>query len=62
MTNSEKAATATGVRLPWEKSVKVTLGKEPFVSITLNEKGGQARCAPAIRGRHVQSTLAMGEH
>jgi hypothetical protein len=50
-----KAAT-----LPWHKTVDVPLGKEPIVSIVLGEKGGQAHCALAIRGRHVQSATASG--
>lgn len=56
----DEAATATKVQLPWKKSVKVPLGQEPNVSIVLGEKGGQARCALAIRGRHVQSATASG--
>lgn len=57
---SDEAATATKVQLPWKKSVKVPLGKEPIVTIVLGEKGGQARCALAIRGLHVQSATASG--
>ncbi|MFE9776080.1 hypothetical protein ACFYOV_31375 [Streptomyces sp. NPDC005931] len=46
--------------LPWRKTVHVPLGKDPIVNIVLGEKGGQARCALAIRGTHVQSATATG--
>jgi hypothetical protein len=46
--------------LPWRQTVDVPLGKDPIVSIVLGEKGGQARCALAIRGQHVQSATASG--
>jgi hypothetical protein len=58
--NPDKSATATGVQLPWKKTVRVPLGKDPIVSITLGEKGSRARCALAIRGKHVQSSTASG--
>ncbi|MFD7442327.1 hypothetical protein [Streptomyces sp. NPDC059909] len=58
---TDAANTASGVRLPWKKTVDVPLGKDPVISIVLDEKGGQARCALAIRGRHVQSSTASGE-
>ncbi|HET6352822.1 hypothetical protein [Streptomyces sp.] len=51
----------TGVRLPWKKTVGVPIGKDPIVSITLDGKGGQARCALAIRSKLVQSATALGE-
>ncbi|MEV7994991.1 hypothetical protein AB0O67_24700 [Streptomyces sp. NPDC086077] len=57
------AGTATvekGVTLPWRKSVLVPLGKAPTVAIALDEKGGQAACTLAIRGKHVQRATAMG--
>ncbi|NNJ07592.1 hypothetical protein HHX38_26185 [Streptomyces sp. PKU-MA01144] len=58
---ADAAATASKVRLPWKKTVDVPLGKEPVVSIVLDEQGGRARCALAIRGKHVQSSTAAGE-
>lgn len=53
----EKAA-----KLPWRKSVQVPLGKAPSVNITLDAKGGQALCALAIHGKHVQSATASGTY
>ncbi|MEW2315015.1 hypothetical protein [Streptomyces bauhiniae] len=57
------AGTATvdrAVALPWKKTVSVPLGKPPLVSITLGEKGGQASCSLAVRGKHVQTASAFG--
>ncbi|WP_406729190.1 hypothetical protein WJ438_38020 [Streptomyces sp. GD-15H] len=54
------AETVSGARLPWKKTVEVPLGQNPVISITLGEQGGQARCAVAVRGRHVQSATASG--
>jgi hypothetical protein len=56
--------TATVVRdaeLPWKKTVQVPLGKPPTIAIVLGDKGGQAACTLAIRGKHVQRATAMGE-
>ncbi|WP_223179652.1 hypothetical protein [Streptomyces griseicoloratus] len=55
------AETVSGARLPWKKTVEVPLGENPVIRITLGEQGGQARCAVAVRGRHVQSATAAGE-
>lgn len=55
-----RAVVVKAAALPWRKTVDVPLGKEPVVSIVLGEKGGQARCALAIRGEHVQSATAAG--
>ncbi|MBQ0997500.1 hypothetical protein KBY32_13060 [Streptomyces sp. RK62] len=55
-----KATVVKAAALPWRKMVDVPLGRDPIVSITLGEKGGQARCTLAIRGRHVQSATATG--
>lgn len=52
--------TATAVRLPWKKTVRLPLGQSPIVSITLGQKGGKATCSLALRGRHVQSATAFG--
>jgi hypothetical protein len=55
---------ATVVRdaeLPWKETVQVPLGKAPTVAVVLGEKGGQAACTLAIRGKHVQRATAMGE-
>ncbi|GGZ51790.1 hypothetical protein [Streptomyces bluensis] len=46
--------------LPWRKTVEVPLGTEPVIGITLGDKGGQVRCALAVRGEHVQSATATG--
>ncbi|MEU4731230.1 MmpS family transport accessory protein [Streptomyces sp. NPDC023588] len=59
-----EAGTATvekAVTLPWTKSVQVPLGKAPTVAVVLDGKGGQASCALAIGGKHVQRATAMGE-
>ncbi|MGW0819054.1 hypothetical protein ACWD00_38620 [Streptomyces viridiviolaceus] len=55
------AETVSGARLPWKKTVEVPLGQNPVIRITLGEQGGQARCAVAVRGQHVQSATASGE-
>ncbi|MFF0204375.1 hypothetical protein [Streptomyces sp. NPDC005017] len=59
-----ESGTATVVKaatLPWRKTVPVPLGRSPVVSIVLGETGGQARCAVAIQGRHLQSATASGD-
>jgi hypothetical protein len=38
-----------------------SIRQDPVISITLDEHGGQARCALAVRDRHVQSATAAGE-
>ncbi|MGP4049999.1 hypothetical protein [Streptomyces sp. 2A115] len=55
-----KATVVSQATLPWRTTVDVPLGKDPIINITLDEKGGQARCAVAIRGKHVQSATATG--
>jgi hypothetical protein len=55
------ATVVSGVKLPWKKSVQVPIGKAPTVYITLDEKGGEASCTLAIRGKHVQRAMAMGK-
>lgn len=57
-----RATVAKDVELPWKKTVSVPLGKPPTVNIVLDEKGGQVRCALAIRGKHVQSATASGTY
>jgi hypothetical protein len=55
---------ATVVRdaeLPWKETVQVPLGEAPTVAVVLGEKGGQAACTLAIRGKHVQRATATGE-
>ncbi|MER6115196.1 hypothetical protein [Streptomyces sp. NPDC001743] len=59
---SGTAVVARRVSLPWKKAVRVPLGKPPIVTITLDAKGGQARCALAVRGRHVQTATAYGSY
>ncbi|HEY9372803.1 hypothetical protein [Streptomyces sp.] len=55
-----KAEVAQGATLPWRKTVRVPLGKQPIVSITLGAKGGQATCKLAVGGKHVQLSSATG--
>lgn len=55
---------ATVVRdaeLPWKRTVQVPLGQAPTVAVVLGEKGGQAACTLAVRGKHLQSATAAGE-
>ncbi|MFB6962842.1 hypothetical protein ACFCYB_39200 [Streptomyces sp. NPDC056309] len=57
------SGTATRVNaatLPWRTTVDVPLGQEPTINIVLGQNGGQARCALAIRGQHIQSATATG--
>ncbi|WP_306337848.1 hypothetical protein [Streptomyces sp. KL118A] len=54
------ATVETGVELPWRKTVRVPLGKDPAVSIQLGEQGGEASCALAIRGEHQRRATAFG--
>ncbi|MDN0195293.1 hypothetical protein [Streptomyces sp. S.PNR 29] len=57
-----RATVEKNVELPWKKTVRVPLGKPPTVNIVLDGKGGQARCALAVRGKHVQSATASGAY
>ncbi|MEV6594613.1 hypothetical protein [Streptomyces acidicola] len=57
---SGKATVVKAATLPWRTTVDVPLGQDPTVGIVLGEQGGQARCALAIRGQHVQSASATG--
>lgn len=57
-----KATVEKDIELPWEKTVQVPLGQPPTLSIVLDGKGGQARCALAVRGAHVQSATASGTY
>jgi hypothetical protein len=59
---SGTATLASGVTLPWKKTVQVPLGKAPIVAIVLDEKGGQAACTLAIRDQHVQRATASGAY
>ncbi|AYL37946.1 hypothetical protein CNQ36_22610 [Streptomyces fungicidicus] len=47
--------------LPWKRTVQVPLGQAPTVAVVLGEKGGQAACTLAVRGKHLQSATAAGE-
>ncbi|MFE1443251.1 hypothetical protein [Streptomyces sp. NPDC058739] len=58
---SGKATVVKAATLPWRKTVPVPLGRSPVVTIVLGERGGQARCAVAVRGRHLQSATASGD-
>ncbi|MFE2848038.1 MmpS family transport accessory protein [Streptomyces scopuliridis] len=57
-----KSLTVSGSELPWRKDVKVALGTEPTVRIVLDGKGGDAGCAVAVRGKHVQRSTAAGPY
>lgn len=56
------ATVERSVELPWRKTVRVPLGKDPAVSIQLGKKGGEASCALAIRGEHKQRATAFGSY
>ncbi|MFE7379208.1 hypothetical protein ACFU9F_02445 [Streptomyces zhihengii] len=57
---SGTATVVRGAELPWRATVRVPLGQEPSVAITLGEKGGRAVCTLAVRGEHVQLATASG--
>ncbi|MFD5568886.1 MmpS family transport accessory protein [Streptomyces cadmiisoli] len=57
---SGKATVVKAAALPWSRTVPVPLGRSPIVSIVLGKQGGQARCAVAVRGQHLQSATASG--
>ncbi|MFB8771791.1 hypothetical protein [Streptomyces broussonetiae] len=59
--DSVEAVVVKAASLPWRKTVDVPLGRNAVVSITLGERGVEARCAVAVRGRHVQGATAAGE-
>ncbi|MEV7195919.1 hypothetical protein AB0N81_29540 [Streptomyces sp. NPDC093510] len=50
----------TAVELPWRKTVRVPLGKDPAVSVRLGEQGGEASCTLSLRGEHQQRATASG--
>ncbi|MEV5931614.1 hypothetical protein ACIQCD_22145 [Streptomyces sp. NPDC093250] len=45
-----------------KRTVRVPLGEAPTVAVVLGEKGGQAGCTLAIRGKHVQRATASGAY
>lgn len=57
-----EATVLRGAGLPWEKTVRVPLGRRPTVSVTLPGEGGRASCTVAVRGEHVQRATAFGPH
>ncbi|MER6349362.1 MmpS family transport accessory protein [Streptomyces sp. NPDC001595] len=57
---SGKATVVKAASLPWRKTVPVPLGRSAVVNVVLGEKGGEARCAVAVQGRHLQSATASG--
>ncbi|MGW8668071.1 hypothetical protein [Streptomyces niveus] len=59
---SGDATIESGVQLPWKKTVRVPLGKDPTVAIVLGEEGGQAACTLAVHGAHVQRATAGGTY
>ncbi|MFB7450602.1 hypothetical protein [Streptomyces sp. NPDC056194] len=58
---SGTATVEKAVTLPWTKSVRMPAGKAPTIAVVLDGKGGQASCALAIGGKHIQRATAMGE-
>ncbi|MFJ2743378.1 hypothetical protein ACIO3O_27420 [Streptomyces sp. NPDC087440] len=56
------ATTEKGVTLPWKKTVRVPLGKEPVVKVQLPKTGGTATCALAVREQHQQRATASGAY
>ncbi|MFE0172670.1 hypothetical protein ACFWZ2_10165 [Streptomyces sp. NPDC059002] len=56
------ATVEAGVELPWKKTVRVPLGKDPAVSIQLGKRGGEASCALSVRGEHQQRATAFGAY
>ncbi|MFJ6819417.1 hypothetical protein ACIQRJ_03270 [Streptomyces niveus] len=59
---SGSATVVKDAALPWKKTVRVPLDKDPTVAIVLGEKGGQAACTVAVRGTHVQRATASGTY
>ncbi len=57
---TDTATVESSVTLPWTKSVQMPLGKAPTVTVVLDDKGGQASCALAIRNKHVQRATTTG--
>ncbi|NYE39360.1 MmpS family transport accessory protein [Streptomyces fulvorobeus] len=55
-----RASVVNDAELPWKKTVDVPLGTSPVINVTLGEKGGEASCTLAVRGRHVQRATASG--
>lgn len=55
-----RATVVRDAELPWKRTVQVPLGETPTVAVVLGEKGGQAGCTLAIRGKHVQRATAVG--
>ncbi|MGP3635914.1 MmpS family transport accessory protein [Streptomyces sp. 24-1644] len=56
----DRAHVVKNTELPWKKTVDVPLGTSPVINITLGEKGGEASCTLAVRGKHVQRATASG--
>ncbi|MEU1333099.1 hypothetical protein [Streptomyces sp. NPDC005865] len=59
---SNSATVETGVALPWRRTVRVPLGKDPAVSVQLGKRGGEASCTLAIRGEHQGRATASGSY
>ncbi|MEU0157624.1 hypothetical protein ABZ154_01935 [Streptomyces sp. NPDC006261] len=59
---SGSATVVKDAALPWKKTVQVPLGKDPTVAIVLGDQGGQAACALAVRGVHVQRATSSGTY
>ncbi|MEU6989789.1 hypothetical protein ABZ953_03890 [Streptomyces sp. NPDC046465] len=56
------ATVEKGVDLPWHRTVRVPLGKDPAVSIQLGKRGGEASCTLSIRGEHQRRATASGSY
>ncbi|WP_202457283.1 MULTISPECIES: hypothetical protein [unclassified Streptomyces] len=62
---AEDAAGSGGearVELPWQKTVRVPLGKDPAVRIRLGKQGGEVSCALSVGGEHRQRATASGAY
>ncbi|QES46167.1 hypothetical protein DEJ49_22830 [Streptomyces venezuelae] len=52
----------TRVELPWQKTVRVPLGKDPALSIRLGKQGGEVSCTLSVGGEHRQRATASGAY
>ncbi|MFE7566108.1 MmpS family transport accessory protein [Streptomyces sp. NPDC057539] len=59
---SGSATVVKDAALPWKKTVRVLSARTRPVAIVLGEGDGQAACTLAVRGAHVQRTIASGTY
>ncbi|MFD7288676.1 hypothetical protein [Streptomyces sp. NPDC059863] len=57
---SGSATVVKDAALPWKRTARVPLVKDPTVAIVLGEGGGQAACTLAVRGAHVLRATTSG--